>query len=271
MTDLNGSYSYGAFDSNEDELKRLERQAAIEWQREKEVLLAAGLRPGMKVLDLACGPGFITDRIGGLVQPGGSVLGGDINDRLLDIAQQRHKGRGDKSVIFRKENCYELSLGDAVMDFVYARFLFQHLENPLEALKEARRVLKPGGVCTVLDVDDSIFSVLPEPAGLRDFRKQSEAYQKTLGGDRKIGRALGYYFREAGFEAVDISVAVVTSEQIGMRPFLDISTGFKIELTPPEDRERVKSVLKNIYDEAEKNGAFALVGVFIVTGKRKML
>ena len=54
-----GSYNYGAFSSNAGELKRLQRQAEIAWSMEEDYLVDHGLRNGLTVADLACGPGII--------------------------------------------------------------------------------------------------------------------------------------------------------------------------------------------------------------------
>ncbi len=55
-----GTYKYGEFSSNDDELQRLKRQAKVAWSIEKDYLVAHGLRNGITVADLACVAGIIS-------------------------------------------------------------------------------------------------------------------------------------------------------------------------------------------------------------------
>ena len=140
MSKTTGSYSYGEFASNEAELARLEGQATVAWELERGMLEQAGLKPGMQVLDLACGPGFITNRIAELVQPEGAVTGIDLNEQLLAVAQSRQGDAATSPVRFLKGDVYDLDLPAESFDFVYARFLLQHLESPVRALEQAGKV-----------------------------------------------------------------------------------------------------------------------------------
>jgi len=198
---------------------------------ERRRLLGAGLKPGMRVLDLASGPGFISRRIAAELGADGEVLGVDLNDKLLAVAQKNAEdwNQADEpraGLSFKKGNVYGLDLPDNHFDFVYARFLFQHLDRPIDAMAEIRRVLKPGGRLVIADVDDSIFSIMPEPPGLMEMMKIAADAQKDRGGDRQIGRKLGYYLKRAGFEDVHTEVALITSDDIGLNEFLDITTRF---------------------------------------------
>ncbi len=268
MSTQTGSYTYGTFASNEAELARLESQATVAWPLEKQMLSQAGLSPGMDVLDLACGPGFITERIGQMVAPGGSVIGGDINEGLLDIARRRTGAVGSTAVTFQYMDTYDMALPAASVDFVYSRFLFQHLEFPQRVMAQISRVLRPGGTVSIIDVDDGILGILPEPPGYEQFTRMVAESQARRGGDRNVGRKLGYLLKHAGFQDVRIDVSVVTSDQISMQSFLDITTGFKRELVPSARRPAAEAALEKIYAHALSNEAFGIVGVYSVTGTK---
>ena len=77
-----GSYAFGTFDENQDELARLKQQAAIVSEMEGRVLREVGLKPGMRALDLACGPGIVTALLAELVTPA-DVIGVDLSEDLL--------------------------------------------------------------------------------------------------------------------------------------------------------------------------------------------
>jgi len=278
-----GSYAFGEFASNDAELKRLERQATVAWPLEREKLLAAGLKPGMRVLDLACGPGFISRRIAAELGAQGEVIGIDLNDKLLEIAAHNASDwngveEGERAghrarLSFQRDNVYALDLPDDTFDFVYARFLFQHLERPLDAISQARRVLKPGGRLVIADVDDGVFSFYPEPPGLKPLLEMAAAGQQGLGGDRQVGRKLPYYLKRSGFEDVTTDIAVISSDDIGLDAFLGITTRFKVELLPEEQRGHARKLLDGLFRDTFGGGAggeetiHAMAGVYAVSGR----
>ena len=78
MTDA-GSYKFGTFEKNAEELARLKMQATVAIDMERDAWKTAGLKPGMNVLDLACGPGFIGCELARAVE-NGTVTGVDISE-----------------------------------------------------------------------------------------------------------------------------------------------------------------------------------------------
>ena len=268
MTEQAGSYAFGQFTSNDAELERLKQQAEVGWRMEKKLLAQAGVSPLMDVLDMACGPGFITSRIADMVAPDGSVLGIDLNDDLLAVAQERAERMQVEYLTYRKMNVYNLELPERSFDFAYARFLFQHLEHPQRAVEQAWRALRVGGRIAITDVDDGILAVYPEPTGFREFVTLAAECQQHAGGDRHVGRKLGYFLKQAGFEDIRIEVRVITSDTLGMKKFLDITTGFKREMVPPEQSEETLAALDRIYRDALQPESFALAGVYFVTARK---
>lgn len=267
-----GSYAFGEFAANDEELVRLERQATVAWPLERQRLLAAGLKPGMRVLDLASGPGFISRQIASELGADGSVQGIDLNEKLLEVAQavaeDWNGGDGDRAKLtFAQGNIYDLDLPDGHFDLVYARFVFQHLDRPLNAMAQILRVLKPGGRLLIADVDDSIFSILPEPPGLMEMMKLATEAQGKRGGDRQVGRKLAYYLKKSGFEDIAADVALITSDDIGLDAFLAITTKFKAELLPEEHQGAAKAVLESEALTSPDPATFALAGVFAVSGR----
>lgn len=266
MSSVTGSYTYGQFVSNEAELSRLESQATVAWAVESRALVRAGLRRGMDVLDAACGPGFITARIADIVGPDGSMIGADINQDLLAVARSHPRRDEAAAVDFRCMDVYEIDLPAASVDFVYARFLFQHLERPARAVEQIRRVLRPGGRVSIIDVDDGVLGILPEPPGFSEFAALAAESQRRRGGDRRIGRKLGHLLKAAGFGDLEIEISVVTSEQIGMQAFLDITTGFKREIVSEAQRPAAEKALESIYRHALAADGLGTVGVYCVSG-----
>ena len=124
--------------------------------------LAAHLTPGTTVLDLGCGPGTITADIGARVAPG-HVLGIDASADVVADAQ-RGAGAG-ANVEFAVGDIYALDIADETFDVVHAHQVLQHLPDPVSALREMKRVCKPGGFVAARDSDYAAFRWYPdEPA-----------------------------------------------------------------------------------------------------------
>lgn len=261
-----GSYAFGSFDENQKELARLKQQAAASEAMERGILTRAGLRPGMNVLDMACGPGVVSGLMANMVGDG-SVTGVDLSEHLLGEARDAAADAGLDNVRFQQANVYELDLPEAQFDFAYARFLFQHLEHPQKALAAASRVLKPGGVLAILDIDDDWLSLYPEPETFTSFTRRAAEAQQSRGGDRHIGRKLGTLLTRAGYTEVGVEVTTVTSADLGMKNFLDITTGFKLEQL--SERQKLlgaeeEAEIRKIADNPE---AWGFAAVFVATGQ----
>jgi ubiquinone/menaquinone biosynthesis C-methylase UbiE len=122
--------------------------------------LLSHLRPGMRLLDCGCGPGAITLGLAEAVAPG-EAIGIDLEPTELAKARALAAERGIANVRFETGNVYELPYAGASFDAVYASLVLQYLRDPLAALKEIRRVLKPGGVVGVADYDFGSILVAP--------------------------------------------------------------------------------------------------------------
>jgi ubiquinone/menaquinone biosynthesis C-methylase UbiE len=103
------------------------------------------LRPGMRLLDLGCGPGSITLGLAEKVAPG-EVVGVDLQPSQVAQAQELSAARGVKNVRFEIADVYRLPFPDASFDAVFAHVVLMHLREPVRALMEMRRVLRPGGI-----------------------------------------------------------------------------------------------------------------------------
>ena len=103
------------------------------------------LAPGIHLLDVGCGPGTITLDFAGRIAPG-RVLGIDAAESVIDLARAEQAERHIRNVEFRTADVYTLDVPDDTFDVVHAHQVLQHLADPVAALREMRRVCKPGGV-----------------------------------------------------------------------------------------------------------------------------
>ena len=120
--------------------------------------LAPHLATGISVLDLGCGPGTITADIGRRVAPG-RVLGIDASANVIEEA--RRDAGGGPNVEFSVGDLYALHTDDDTFDIVHAHQVLQHLPDPVAALREMKRVCKPGGLVAARDGDYGAFRWYP--------------------------------------------------------------------------------------------------------------
>jgi ubiquinone/menaquinone biosynthesis C-methylase UbiE len=214
----------GSYDPREEgggferELRRLEAQAAASWPQELRVLRAIGLTDGMRVLDVGCGPGYVSAALARTF-PASRITGVDHDAGLLAAAAARVNGTCP-NVRFVQARAEQMPAAAAHVDFAIARYVFQHVPDPVAVAREVRRVLEPGGRIAVIDVDAGLWG-LAEPS----FPEVAPIYAKTgraqaeRGGDRLIGRRLHRILRDAGFEDVQLDAFVYHSDDVGLEAF----------------------------------------------------
>lgn len=122
--------------------------ASVTTQSVIPLLDAAGVAKGVRVLDVACGPGYAAEAA---VARGASAVGIDFSSGMVEEARRRYP-----SVEFREGDAEQLPLPDSSFDAVILNYGMLHLARPELALSEAHRVLRPGGrlAFTVWDTPD---------------------------------------------------------------------------------------------------------------------
>ena len=108
------------------------------------------LRPDSEILNVGCGPGTVT---AGLARRSGRVMGLDMSAEMVEEARRHAADCGLDNASFQVGSAYDLPWDDDSFDVVYAHQVLQHLPDPVRALREARRVLRPGGLVAVRDSD----------------------------------------------------------------------------------------------------------------------
>jgi len=109
----------------------------------------AGTTAGDRVLDVACGPGFLTMEFARQAE---SALGVDATEEFVRRARREAAARGIGNVRFELGEADRLELGDADFDVASCRAAFHHFLEPASVLAEMRRVVKPGGRLLVADM-----------------------------------------------------------------------------------------------------------------------
>ncbi|MFK4297150.1 ubiquinone/menaquinone biosynthesis C-methylase UbiE [Arthrobacter sp. GAS37] len=159
------------------------------------------LTAGTSVLDVGCGPGSITCDFAELVEPA-KVVGLDRSAEIVAQAASLAAERGVENVEFVTGNIYDLDFEDETFDLVHAHQVLQHLTDPVAALREMRRVAKPGAIVAVRDADFHGMSWYPEVRELDDWMELYQKIARRNGAEPDAGRRLVSWAQQAGFTDV---------------------------------------------------------------------
>lgn len=177
------------------DVKAVERQA-----------LWAGIRPGMRVVDAGCGPGKTTNILHQLVQPGGMAIGLDISGNRIRYAQEHYSTKG---IEFRLNDIRDSLEELGMFDFIWVRFVLEYYRsNSVEIVKNISKILKPGGILCLIDLDYNCLShfglSLRLERTVSSIMKQLEVKANF---DPYVGRKLYSYLYDLGFQDIDVDVS----------------------------------------------------------------
>jgi len=139
------------------------------------------LRPGQDLLDVGCGPGTITADLAELVAPG-RVVALDQAEGVLTQAAAVATERGLTTVDFAVGDVFALDFPDDSFDVVHAHQVLQHVGDPVAALREMRRVCRPGGYVAARDGDYGAFTWYPADPALDEWLALYRALARRNGG-----------------------------------------------------------------------------------------
>jgi len=157
------------------------------------------VQPGSRVLEVGRGLGILAGEVAAAAD-GVEVVGVELS------AAQIAAARSQPRVTFKQGDAHSLDLPDASFDLVYARYLLEHVADPLRVLCEMRRVARPGARVAVCENDISLLRYDPPCPAFDHAWDVFARFQATLGGDGLIGRRLYRLFRGAGFVDIELSV-----------------------------------------------------------------
>jgi ubiquinone/menaquinone biosynthesis C-methylase UbiE len=157
------------------------------------------LRTGMALLDVGSGPGTITADLAELVA---HVTAVEATEDALALTRAEIEGRGRTNVSYVVSDIHALDLPDDTFDVVHAHQVLQHVDDPVTALAEMRRVTKPGGIVAVRDADYAAFTWFPTVPELDEWLALYRRVARRNGGEPDAGRRLLSWAYAAGFTDV---------------------------------------------------------------------
>jgi ubiquinone/menaquinone biosynthesis C-methylase UbiE len=124
------------------------------WQQQlapahDRLLAMAGLARGERAVDVACGTGLVTFRAAAAVGPDGHVFATDISDRMVEALRSEAAARGLSHVTAERMDAESLAVPDGSFDAALCALGLMYVPDPVRALQEMRRALRPGGRAAV--------------------------------------------------------------------------------------------------------------------------
>ena len=162
------------------------------------------LRGDESIIDFGAGLGQFTRAMARAV-PRGRVVGIERDAQQLAGSQRLAKNDGEeKLATFRSGDVVDLDLGPdwGTYDVAHARFVLEHVRDPLRVVRNMVRAVRPGGRIVIADDDHDVLRLWPEPPGVNELWR---AYMRTYdrnGNDPYVGRRIVSLMHAAGAQPV---------------------------------------------------------------------
>ncbi|MBO1580923.1 methyltransferase domain-containing protein [Bacillus sp. XF8] len=217
---LSGSYQISSIANNiEGEINRLKAQVDLFWDNEWKHYQALGLANADTIIELGSGPGFLLEKLLTHI-PQVKVTGVEIDPLLVNYATEYLKKEDQSRWQVHEGDIMQTGMKDNTYDFAITRLVLEHLPDPIKAMQEIYRIVKPGGKVIVVDNDFEMhIMTYPPVLGLRELY---DAYCKARfaeGGNPKIGRELPHILKDGGFSDVQFNIISAHSTILGDEMF----------------------------------------------------
>lgn len=172
------------------------------------------IQPGMKILDVGCGPGSITCDLAQLV-PEGHVTGVDLSPGVIETARAAAKNRGVENVEFGTGNVLKgLDFADGSYDIVFCHQLLNHLADPVKGIREMKRLCKGTGFVALREGIMQIW--YPDDPRMADMDEILATVMRAGGVAMPgAGRHLPGWAKEAGFDMGTVTYTVKGTPSLG--------------------------------------------------------
>ncbi len=227
------------------------------------------LKPGLRVLDVGCGPGSISDGLAEAIAPG-ELRGVDIEPSQVEMATQAAEERRLSNAKFSVADARALPFEDDSYDVVHCSDTLAYVPDTGAALNEMKRVLKPGGILACREIIMDLFMTHPDP----DPRSAAQAYAvfaDTLQADDghpQMGKELAGHLEQAGFVDIQTSASfeMFTGERLKLLYELGDQWFFTVDIESPATQygaasrrmlEEIRQSRESWYNAPHAMGAFA--------------
>ncbi len=122
------------------------------WQNPEEIATNMGAKPGDIIVEIGPGKGSYTFAVANQILPDGKVYAIDIQIQVLNRLEKRLHKEGINNVIPKLDDVYNLSFEDESVDVIFAITCLPEIPEPVKALKEFKRIIKPNGIISLCEL-----------------------------------------------------------------------------------------------------------------------
>ncbi len=221
---------------------------------------------GSFILEAGCGVGAQT-KIIAPKNPESNFISIDLSEVSISEAKKLMTSLEIHNVEFRQADIYNLPFKDETYDSVIVCFVLEHLHNPIQALKELKRVLKKEGTMIAIEGDHGSTFFYPDSKYARSAIDCQIQLQRQSGGNSNIGRELYPLFKSVGLSDISVSprmVYVDASKPQLVDGFIKNTFTAMIEGVGEKaiqqgiiDGSAFEKGIKDLYRTAESDGVFS--------------
>jgi len=188
-----GSYLHG---TDPEEQARL---SSLNDLLNRAALRELGLRGGEKIVDFGAGLGQLTRDMARAA--GAPVVGIERSPQQIAEARRQAKDAGEESLLLLRQGDVQEGVArseEGTYDLAHARFVLEHVPDPLVVVRSMMRAVRPGGRVVLQDDDHDILRLWPEPLGVRALWAAYMRAFDRVGNDPYVGRRLVELLHAAG-------------------------------------------------------------------------
>jgi SAM-dependent methyltransferase len=229
------------------------------------LLRRAGLRAGLRVVEVGCGSGNTACWVAEQVAPRGSVVALDVSPDQIEQARRQAARRHLRNIEFQVADAYAPRLPEGTFDLAYCRLVLMHLTHPADALAAMRTLVRPGGVVVCEEMDLGCWRCDPPAEAMTRFFALNTALGERRGENFSLGVSLHRLFRDAGFAHPEVGANFALALRgerkrlLGMT-FAEFAPELVQEgLASQAEVERVAAALRALADDETTLFGFPLV------------
>lgn len=191
-----------------EEQERLIAQSGLFASTTRRLLVAAGIAPGMRVLDIGCGVGDVALLVAEIVGPTGAVVGVDLDPSAIARAQERAVALGLDNLAFFAGDFRTLDPGGQ-FDAAVGRLVLMYQQNPAGAIRALLPHLRPGGIVAIQEMESEMVIGLDNSPTYRAFVSWWNALCRRVGIQLHMGPDLYGALVAAGLTDVRVQVEAI--------------------------------------------------------------
>ena len=192
-------------DKEKEEFARLGFQHQV-WQVETtEVFRKAGFGLGQTILDLGCGPGFLSFDLSPLVGKNGKVIAVDNSEAFINYIESKIVSKEYMNITASLSDLKNLELSAASINGAIARWVMMFIDDPDKVIEGVANALRSNGVFAVMEYFQfRDMSIWPYSKAFKKIYHAVYEMIKNYGGNADIGGKMPQLLTEHGFEILDI-------------------------------------------------------------------